>query len=150
MLSIKLDKDSYKAGDTINVSVELKLSKPVKIRALVVEFACFERKKVKVTRELDDYDFARRRELGLVYTSNVTTEVVEEGSRLFYQKKEFSGGEYCNESFDVGFAIPADAPPTSLEFGHDNKTDIWKVFAKLDVPLALDENAEADVFVEGL
>lgn len=150
MMKITLDRSSYRAGETVNVSVQLKLSKPVKARAIVVEFACYERKKVKVTRELDDFDYARRRELGLVYTSNVTTDVVEEGTRKFYQIKEFSGGEFMEGAFDVSFTLPQDAPPTSREFGHDDKTFVWKVSAKLDVPLALDENAEAEVFVEGL
>ncbi len=150
MISIAFDKGSYCAGETMNVSVHLKMEKPVKARALVVEFACYERRKVKVTRELDEYDFARRRELGLVYTSNVTTEVVEESTRRHYQKKEFTGGEFSNAVFEAAFSIPADAPPTSLEFGHDGKTFAWKVFAKLDVPLAIDENAEKDVFIEGL
>ncbi|MFA6489291.1 MAG: hypothetical protein WCT52_01275 [Candidatus Micrarchaeia archaeon] len=150
MMKITLDRGSYRAGETVNASVELKLDKPVKARALVVEFACFERKKVKVTRELDEYDYARRRELGLVYTSNVTTEVVEEGARRFHQQKEFSGGEFSGGVYDVGFTLPPDAPPTSKEFGHDNKTFVWKISAKLDIPLALDVNTETEVFVEGL
>ena len=150
MLSIKLDKESYRAGETINVSVGLKLQKPVKIRGLTVELACYEKLKVKDTRVMDEYDYARKRELGLSPTTNLTTTITEEDERLFYQKREFSGGEYCDEVFDAAFTLPPDAPPTSLEFGHDDKTFAWKVFAKLDVPFALDENAEADVFVEGL
>ena len=47
MLSIKLDKESYRAGETINVSVGLKLQKPVKIRGLTVELACYEKLKVE-------------------------------------------------------------------------------------------------------
>ena len=48
------------------------------------------------------------------------------------------------------FDLPANATPTSLEFGHDNKITMWKISAKLDLPFATDESCDADVFVEGL
>jgi hypothetical protein len=50
----------------------------------------------------------------------------------------------------VRFTLPGDAAPTSHDFGHDNKMNVWKLKIRLDIPFALDENAEAEIFVEGL
>lgn len=150
MLKINLDKAAYLPGETVNVSVELGLKKPVKARALVLEFACYERVKRVERHVMDQYNYDREHELGIPVSRHIDSHVIEEGERKFYQKKEFSGGEFSNAVFEAAFVIPEGAPPTSLEFGHDSKTFVWKVFAKLDVPLAVDKNAEADVFVEGL
>ena len=152
MISISLDRASYAAGDTITATISVRPGKPTKARGLFAMLVCSEQEQVKTTVVLDQYTFDRHKEMGIPYSSNMETRIAKRESILFSQEKnvsparEFSG----EESFTVQFTLPASAAPTSLEFGHDNKIHIWKLRARLDIPLAIDENAESDVFVEGL
>jgi len=151
MLSISLDRKSYLPGETIRVEVACKLPKLTKARGLFVSLTCTERKRVQTSRTMDQYDYDRARELGVSPTTHIKTQI-EERDREWYGKELQAGGEgnYLDETFKAQFALPKDAPFTSLEFGHDNQIHIWKVRAKLDIPFAPDENAEADLIVEGL
>ena len=101
---------------------------------------------------LDKYDFERDREMGQPYSSHMETKTETREGIIFKQEKkicdarEFSG----EENFTVQFTLPANAAPTSREYGHDNTIHVWKLSVKLDIPFAIDDNADADVFVEGL
>ncbi len=152
MISISLDRASYAAGDTISATISVSQAKPLPARSLAATLTCSERKQVKTTVVLDKYDFERDREMGQPYSSNMETKT-EERSRTAYEeekqvcgKRTFSG----EEAFSVQFALPQSAQPTSYEFGHDNLIHVWKLRVKLDIPMAMDEHAEAEVFVEGL
>ena len=152
MMSVLLDRASYAAGGTITATISMSMAKPIKARGLFASLTCSERAKEKTTVVLDQYTFDRHREMGIPYSSNLETRIVERDSILFSKEKQVSGGrEFSGEEiFTVQFELPASATPTSLEYGHDNKIHTWKLCVRLDIPLAIDENAECDVFVEGL
>ena len=152
MLLIDPDSVSHAAGDTMTASITVILEKPVKARGLFATLVCNERKLVKSTVVLDKYDFERDKEMGQPYSSHMETKTEELGRTAYEQEKKICGERTFSgeEAFTVQFTIPKSAPPTSREFGHDNTIHIWKLRAKLDIPLALDENAEAEIFVEGI
>jgi len=152
MMSISLDRASYAAGDTITATISVREAKPLPARSLVATLACNERKLVKTTVVLDRYDYDRDRELGQPYLSHMETKTEERQKAAFEQEKQLCGAHTFSgeENFTVQFALPANAQPTSREFGHDNAIYVWKMHAKLDIPMAIDEHAEAEVFVEGL
>jgi hypothetical protein len=150
-MSIKTHKHSYYPGETIAATIELKLKQPVTARAITAEFFCIEQWQVKKTREMDTYDYRLERELGIERSTNLRTQVHEERKILFKQAKEVAGsGEYKDAVFEVQFKLPEDAPATSYELGHDNKTHLWKLAVKLDIPSTFDKNAEIEVLVRGL
>lgn len=151
MLSISLDKPSYSAGEEVKAAIILSLGSEKKARGLFASLICIERKQVKTTVVLDKYEFDRDRELGQPYASHMETRN-ELREKIFYSREaKISGeGSYSSGEFTVSFTLPQNAPPTSHELGHDNLIHVWKVKAKLDIPLAPDENAEAEVVVEGL
>ena len=152
MISIALDSSSYSAGGILNATISVSQKKPVKARGLYATLSCTERKQVKTQVVLDKYDYDRDREMGQPYSSHMETKTETRENIVFSQGKkicderEFSG----EENFTVQFTLPANAAPTSREYGHDNTINIWKLRVKLDIPFAIDENADADVFVEGL
>ena len=152
MISISLDRASYAAGDTIIATVSVRQGKPLSARSLTATIICTERKQVKTTVILDKYDYERDREMGQPYSSHMETKNEERESAAFRQEKQICGEREFSgeENFTVQFVLPQNALPTSYEFGHDNAIHVWKVQAKLDIPFAIDENADADVFVEGL
>ncbi|MFA6328272.1 MAG: hypothetical protein WCY41_02420 [Candidatus Micrarchaeia archaeon] len=152
MLSVSLDRASYSAGDTISATISVRQQKPLEARGLSAALACSARKMVKTTVVLDRYDYDRDREMGQPYSSHMETKTEERGSTAFEQEKQVCGKRTFSgdETFTVQFTLPANAAPTSREFGHDNAIYIWKLRVKLDIPFAIDENAEAEVFVEGL
>ena len=152
MLSITLDSVSHAAGDTVTATIHVRLEKPVKARGLFATLVCNERRQVKTEVMLDQYDFNRDEKLGVPYSSNMKMKTDELDSVLFNQEKQVCGQRTFSgeENFTVQFILPKGAQPTSREFGHDDAIHIWKLRAKLDIPLALDENAEEEVFVEGL
>ncbi|OIO20979.1 hypothetical protein COV61_01050 [Candidatus Micrarchaeota archaeon CG11_big_fil_rev_8_21_14_0_20_47_5] len=151
MIEIFLDRGAYEAGESINAEIRLTLKKTVKARGIFAALKCVERKKVKRTRVLDSYDYARDAELGVPRSTNVRTTETEQERVWFLQEKRVAGeGEYKEGTFQVGFSLPKNAPPTSHEFGHDNLVHVWRLRVKLDVPMALDENAEKEVKVLGL
>jgi hypothetical protein len=152
MLSLTLDSASYAPGGTINATIIVRQAKPVKARGLFATLACSARKKVKTQVVLDRYDYDRDKEMSIPYSSHMETKTEERTSTAFSQEKKICGEREFSgeESFTVSFTLPQNAQPTSREFGHDNAIYIWKIRAKLDIPFAIDENAEAEVFVEGL
>ncbi len=151
VISIKFSKSSYWPGEEVNADIILSLQKPVKARGLYATLECVEKKHVRLMRQFDQYDYDRQKELGLTQSTNIKVTHQEEESKIFH--KEFQiGGErkYYKETFPMSFSLPKDAAPTSYEFGHDDKIHVWKLKIRLDVPMALDKNAEAEIFVEGL
>ena len=152
MLSITLDRASYAAGDTIIATISVRQDKPKKARGLFAVLNCDERRQVKTQVVLDRYDYDRDKEIGVPYSSHMETKTEERASKIFNQEKKVCGErEFSGEEvFTVQFTLPPNAAPTSREFGHDNKIHLWKLRAKLDLPLAMDENAAAEVTVDGL
>jgi len=152
MISISLDSPTYPAGGFITATVGAILKKATKARGLYATLYCTEIKQVKTQVVLDKYEFDRDREMGQPYSSHMETKTEVRESVIFSQEKkicdehEFSG----EENFTVQFILPKNAAPTSREFGHDNAIHIWKLRVKLDIPMAPDEHADAEVFVEGL
>jgi hypothetical protein len=152
MISITLDQASYAAGGVVNATISVRQKKPLKARGLIATLICTQRKQVKTQVVLDKYDFERDREMGQPYSSHMETKTEVRESILFSQEKKICGEREFSgeENFSVQFSLPANASPTSREFGHDNTIHVWTLRAKLDIPFAIDENAAADVFVEGL
>jgi len=152
MLSITTDKQQYMPGDIINIEVRFTGNKTIKARSLSATLWCAERKRIQRTRVIDSYDFAREKELGMAPTTNVRTETLEEERTPYERTNELAGSREYNsgETFSGKFIIPGNAPATSHEWGHDNKIDIWKLKAKLDIAWAPDENSEIEIFVGGL
>lgn len=152
MLSISLDRASYSPGDTITATISVRQAKPISARSLSATLICTKREKVKTQVVLDRYDYDRDKEMSIPYSSHMETKTEERQRAAFEQEKQICGARTFlgEESFTVQFTLPAGAEPTSREFGHDNAIYIWKVHAKLDIPFAFDENAEAEVAVEGL
>lgn len=150
-LSISPDRDSYAPGETITATISLSLPKPAKARGIFATLACEERSRVQTTRVMTQHELMHERELGIPHTNDIKTEVHETSGMRFPQEKKIRPeGLFGSGIFKVEFQLPPDAPPTSREFGHDNKIHIWKLRAKLDIPLAPDINTEKEIFVSGL
>ncbi len=151
MITIALDKPSYSPGETVLATIGIKMKKPARARSLLATLSCEERHRVVEQKVMDNYDFERERELGGFKETHLYQVTSEHSNRLFHDKKVVSGEkEYSSGEYSVSFVIPPGGPPTSREFGHDGKIHVWKLHVKLDLPLAIDENAEKEVFVEGL
>lgn len=151
MISIETDRQSYAPGQAVDATIRLALAKPVKARGLVARLTCEERRRTTEQRIMDKYDYDREKELGGFKETHMYSTTVESQRTVFDQSRSLSGEmEYADGEFRVSFAIPAAGPPTSHEFGHDNKIHVWRLRVKLDIPFALDENAEKEIFVEGL
>lgn len=151
MIKINFSKSSYWPGDEVHAEVVVSLQKPLKARGLYAVVDCVERKHVVTKKYLDHYDYERMKEMGVTPTTNIQISHREEHNKTFHREFRIGGErEYCKETFPVKFTLPADAAPTSHDFGHDGKIHIWRLRVRLDIPFALDENAEAEVFVEGL
>lgn len=151
MIRIIFSKDSYEPGEEVNAEIFVSLSKPTKCRGLYGIVEGIERKHVVTKRHLEHYDFERMKEMGVTPSTNVQVTHREEHNKIFHKEFNISGEkEYEKETFNVKFFLPRDAAPTSHDFGHDNRINIWRLKIRLDIPLALDENAEGEIFVEGL
>jgi len=152
MISISLDSPTYSAGGVINATISVSQKKATKARGLYATLSCTERKQVKTQVVLDKYEFDRDREMGQPYSSHMETKTETRENVIFNQEKKICEARefFGEEIFTVQFSLPANAAPTSHEFGHDNTINIWKLSVKLDIPFAIDENSNADVFVEGL
>ncbi len=151
MILITLGKPGYAPGETISAQIRVSLKKPVKARGIVATLVCVERRLEKRTRVMDAYDHRENQELGIPRSTHLETEMHESSKAWFKQEKKVSEeGMYKEGTFNVEFELPRDAKPTSHAFGHDNLIHIWTLRVKLDVPMALDENAEKEVFVSGL
>ncbi len=150
-IEIMLDKDEYAAGDTITATVLLSLGKAVKTRGVFAELVCTEKRKVNITRHIPQSEIEERKKLGL-YTEVPFTKEERVEEHVIHREVKRLGeeGGYQQKEFSVKFALPQNAQPTSREFGHDSKIHIWTLRVKLDVPFALDINAEREVFVSGL
>jgi len=152
MISISLDRAAYASGDTIIATISVRQAKPLSARSLSAALVCNERKRIKTQVVLDRYDYDRDKEMGQPYSSHMETKTEERSRVAFEQEKQICGQHTFSEeeTFTAQFTLPANAQPTSREFGHDNTINTWKLSVKLDIPFAIDENADADVFVEGL
>jgi hypothetical protein len=151
MLKISLDKPTYSPGGTITAVIALSLDKPTKARGIFARLFCTERNMVKLSKVMDQYDLDRAAELGTPYSGTIKWREEERDSVFYDQEKKISNeGDYSSGIFVARFALPANAPPTSREFGHDNKITEWKLSAKLDIPLAPDTSHAVEVFVEGI
>lgn len=151
MIEIILDKGSYWPKDEIGAKIVLEFSKPVKARGLYTKLVCTEKKRTETLRHMDTHDYRVESELGVPRSSHMKKEVREE-KRIIFEKEEMLCGEqeYSGGEYDVKFVLPPNARPTSTEYGHDNLIHLWKIKVRLDIPWALDKNAEKAVFVEGL
>jgi len=151
MLTIETDRRAYPAGCEINAIVSLRRDKPVKARGLFVRLTCTERRQVKNSVVLDRYDYDRDKEIGMPYSSHMETRVSEHTKKLFEQEIKVCGEEeFLEGKYSVLFILPKNAKPTSREFGHDDRIHVWRISAKLDIPFAIDENAEEEIVVAGL
>lgn len=152
MISISLDRAAYAAGDTITATISVRQGRPVEARSLTATLTCSERKLVKSQVVLDRYDYDRDKEMSIPYSSHMETKTEQRVRTAFEQERKLCGKRTFSgeENFTAQFSLPANAAPTSREFGHDNAITLWKLRAKLDVPYAFDDNAEAEVMVEGL
>ena len=151
MLKIATDRTSYAAGDEIVATITLSLKKPVKARGLFAVLECYESHKVEVTKQLDQYDYDREKELGIPRSTNLKTSTQVHDDIIFRKEVKIAGEKvYGTENFEVKFQLPKDAKPTSKEYGHDNFIHVWKLKVKLDIPLTIDKNAEKEIFVDGL
>lgn len=151
MMAIELDATSYMPGDTVRARIRVKPDRPVKARGLYAELVCSERRRKVEQRVMDNYDFEREKELGGFKETHMVSQTSEHESTLFRKEIKVAGeNDYSDGEFEAVFTLPGNAAPTSHEFGHDNKIHVWKLRAKLDIPLAIDENAETEVFVGGL
>jgi hypothetical protein len=144
VIKINFSKNSYWPGEEVDAEVIVSLGKQVKARGLYGVVECVERKHVVTKKYLDHYDFERMKEMGVTPATNIQVSHREEHNKVFHKEFKIAGErEYHKETFSLRFLLPRDAAPTSHDFGHDNKI-------RLDIPMALDENAEAEIFVEGL
>jgi hypothetical protein len=151
MIKITFSKSSYWPGEEVDAEIFVSLGKPVKARGLYGVVEGIERKHVVTKKYLDHYDYERMKEMGVTPSTNITVSHREEHNKIFHKEFRIAGEkEYSKETFTVKFLLPKDAAPTSHDFGHDNKINIWRLKIRLDIPFALDENAEAEIFVEGL
>ncbi|MCX8175528.1 MAG: hypothetical protein N3E51_04975 [Candidatus Micrarchaeota archaeon] len=151
MISISLDKPEYMPGETIRASITLKLQKPTKARGIYATLSCHEKHRVTEHRIMDKYDFDREKELGLFRETHISSHTAVHEKTLFEKEVRVAGeGVFSSGDYPLSIELPKNAPPTSHEFGHDNKIHIWKLSVKLDIPLALDLNAEREIFVGGL
>lgn len=150
-ISVILDKNEYSAGETIEATVELNLSRVVKARAIFAKLTCNEKKKTKHTRHIPRDEIEEKRRLGL-YTEVPFTQVEIIESRTIFkdEKKIADNGNYLKEKFTIMFKLPSDAASTSREFGHDNKITIWNLHVKIDIPFAIDITVDKEVFVAEL
>ncbi len=150
MISILTDKPSYRFGETIHATIEIKLGKPTKARGVVAELACEEETIHKTTVVIDKYNLDREHELGVPYSGVVKTEE-EKNSQTTYDKDIVISGEgtYHNNTIETKIPIPSSGRPTSHEYGHDNRIVVWTLSVKLDIPMWPDEGAEKEVFIEG-
>ncbi len=151
MITIELDRGSYRGGETVKAKITLSFSKPVNARALEAKLVCLERKIIKTQTIMDHSDYRDEKDLGISRSTHIKTDISEENRTVFSQVKKIGAqAAYTTGEFDVDFTLPANAPATSHEFGHDNKTDVWTLHVKLDIPFALDKNASKEVIVGGL
>lgn len=151
-ITIFTDKETYYAGGQIAAVIKLDLDTPIKARGIFATLVCSEKHKKKYVRNMPQAEIEERRALGL-YTPSpyvVEEERVEEHQRFRQEKKIAGDGTYLRGEFQVHFTLPADAAPTSYEYGHDNKIVEWKLQVKLDIPFAIDINASKDIEVGGL
>ncbi len=150
-VAVALDKTSYSAGEAVHARVSLELPRPTKVRGVYAVLTCSERKKEQVTRMMTPDEQQRRQDLGVPYSTDLKTEIREHSSNWFFQEKKIAGEQILYKAeLSASFQLPHNAMPTSLEFGHDNAIHIWRLTVRVDIPLALDMNASAEVHVEGL
>ena len=150
MISIRLDKPSYRFGETINATIEIKLGKPTKARGVVAELACEEETIHQHTVVIDKYNLDREHELGVPYSGVVKTEETKDTQTTYDKDITVAGeGTYLQNTIEARIPIPTSGRATSHEYGHDNRIVVWILSVKLDLPMWPDEGAETEVFIEG-
>lgn len=151
MLTLATDKTGYSAGEEIVATITLSLKKPVNARGIYAVLECQETHKQQQTRPMDQYDYDREKELGIPRSTHLRTSTIYHEEVIFRKEVKVAGeGEFNSGEFQARIRLPPDAKPTSREYGHDNKIHVWKLKAKLDIPLALDKGATTEIFVDGL
>ncbi len=150
-ITILLNKSGYSKGDEVEAAISVDLDKPIKARGIVATLIGVQQNKTTHTRHIPQAEIEEKRKLGVYTDVPYTQETKVEQRVIFKQDKLVAGdGTFQKGEYKVSIRLPADAPPTSLEFGHDNQMNTWKLNVKLDIPFALDINASHDVFVGGL
>ncbi|MCX8195340.1 MAG: hypothetical protein N3G22_04525 [Candidatus Micrarchaeota archaeon] len=148
-IKIKTDQGSYSPGSRVLATIELHLKKPIEARSLEARLFCTQTRRTKAMREMDTYDYRMERELGvprtthLAATTSVSEKVVHSERKIVSGQKKYESG-----AFEVEFQLPPSAQPTSHSFSHDSKKVVWKIEARLDVPLAPDIVAAKEIIVE--
>ncbi|VVB98622.1 Uncharacterised protein [uncultured archaeon] len=150
-MAIFLNKSEYRAGDEVEATIRLDLGKPTKARGLFATLIGTEQKKTTRTRHIPQAEIEEKRRLGLYTEVPFTQETQIEDRVIFQEEKKVAGeGAFEKGEYNISIRLPPGAPPTSREFGHDNKINVWKLNVKLDIPFAIDVNASHEVFVGGL
>lgn len=150
-MSIELNKGEYYPGEEIQAIINLNLEKPVKARGIFATLLCAQKQKRKYTRHIPLAEIEEKKRLGLYTEVPFTYEERIEERTAFHEEKQVSGEAFYQKGeYSVKFRLPADALPTSRVFGHDDKITVWTLGAKLDVPFALDINAQTEIQVAGL
>lgn len=149
--SIQTNRQEYLPGDTILARIRIKSQNPINARAVYAIVYCHEKKKVMRYITIPPDEIRRIRELGMEVTSTVKqTYALEEMDKHKIEKKVGEKASYQVHVFDVSFELPKNARPTSHIMGHDDRIVIWKIKAKIDIPLAPDMNVEKEIIVSGL
>jgi len=147
---LSVDKGEYASGETVKAMMRLSLGKPTKARQLVAILYCDEMTKVSVERVMTDFERQQRREIGLFADTHLKKDTSYRHKIIHRQEKKVAGeGEFSSGEYEIEFVLPADALPTDHEYGHNNRIIEWKLKAKLDIPFALDINAEKEIVVSG-
>jgi hypothetical protein len=149
MLSVLPNRPFYAPGDTIIAVITLILDKPAKARGIYARLECIEKSKVKVSKVIDQYDLDRAAELGVPYSGTIKWREEERLTVFFEEEKKISNeGDYSSGTFLAKFILPKNAPPTAKDYGQGGKTTEWRITAKLNIPLAPDENGTTEVIVK--
>ncbi|MBM3228815.1 hypothetical protein FJZ26_00115 [Candidatus Parvarchaeota archaeon] len=151
MIKLSVDKESYLPGQTINASAAIVLSKPIHARGMSARLYCAQKKEVESLTYLTQEERGWMRQLGEHPHSEIKEVKHEVDSDVFVQEKLVCGsGTFKDQVVSFSFTLPANAPPTSYELGHDGKIHIWHLEVKLDVPFAFDKQADVEIKVSGL
>lgn len=145
---IETNREQYHPGELVTARVRLKSVVPVKARGLQAVLYCHEKVKKKGYTTIPPDEVKRMRELGVEVTSTVKhTETYSESDTFKEERKLAPEGEFRDQEYQFSFKLPVDGRPTSHEMGHDDRTTIWMLKVKIDIPFAPDFNSEKEIFV---
>lgn len=143
------DHHSYLPGGTIRATIRIHLKKPLEARSLSARLYCVQTSKVTSAYVMDSYDYQMDKELGIPRSTHIRNSSSNVQKVIHSERKKISGhSTYQSGDYVVEFPLPHSAPRTRHSFGHDGKKAIWKIDAKLDVPLAPDISATKEIAVE--